>query len=275
MKKTGIWLTSLLMITLLITGCGGGTNASKDGGKKTIVKVAASSTPSGEILNHLKPALAKEGVELQIVEMSDYIKPNLALSDKEVDANLFQHKPYLDTFNEENGTHLVSAGAIHYEPFGIYAGKSDSLDELADGAEVLVPNDVTNEARALLLLQDQGLLTLKEDAGLTATINDITENPKNLDIVELEAAQLPRSLQDADIAVINGNYAIEAGLKVTDALAVESSDSLAAQTYGNVVAVREGDEESDKTKALMEVLTSDDIKEFIETKYDGAVVPLF
>jgi len=155
------------------------------------------------------------------------------------------------------------------------AGKSDSLDELADGAEVLVPNDVTNEARALLLLQDQGLLTLKEDAGLTATINDITENPKNLDIVELEAAQLPRSLQDADIAVINGNYAIEAGLKVTDALAVEASDSLAAQTYGNVVAVREGDEESDKTKALMEVLTSDDIKEFIETKYDGAVVPLF
>ena len=171
--------------------------------------------------------------------------------------------------------HLVSAGSIHYEPFGIYAGKSDSLDELADGAEVLVPNDVTNEARALLLLQDQGLLTLKEDAGLTATINDITENPKNLDIVELEAAQLPRSLQDADIAFINGNYAIEAGLKVTDALAVEASDSLAAQTYGNVVAVREGDEESDKTKALMEVLTSDDIKEFIETKYDGAVVPLF
>ena len=196
-------------------------------------------------------------------------------ADGDLDANYFQHKPYLDTFNEENGTHLVSAGAIHYEPFGIYAGKSDSLDELADGAEVLVPNDVTNEARALLLLQDQGLLTLKEDAGLTATINDITENPKNLDIVELEAAQLPRSLQDADIAVINGNYAIEAGLKVTDALAVEASDSLAAQTYGNVVAVREGDEESNKTKALMEVLTSDDIKEFIETKYDGAVVPLF
>ena len=215
------------------------------------------------------------GYDLEIVEYTDYVQPNNALESGDLDANYFQHKPYLDTFNEENGTHLVSAGAIHYEPFGIYAGKSDSLDELADGAEVLVPNDVTNEARALLLLQDQGLLTLKEDAGLTATINDITENPKNLDIVELEAAQLPRSLQDADIAVINGNYAIEAGLKVTDALAVEASDSLAAQTYGNVVAVREGDEESDKTKALMEVLTSDDIKEFIETKYDGAVVPLF
>ena len=241
---------------------------------KTIT-VAASATPHAEILEQAKSILAEQGWDLQVTVFDDYVQPNNALESGDLDANYFQHKPYLDTFNEENGTHLVSAGAIHYEPFGIYAGKSDSLDELADGAEVLVPNDVTNEARALLLLQDQGLLTLKEDAGLTATINDITENPKNLDIVELEAAQLPRSLQDADIAVINGNYAIEAGLKVTDALAVESSDSLAAQTYGNVVAVREGDEESDKTKALMEVLTSDDIKEFIETKYDGAVVPLF
>ena len=235
-----------------------------DGDLEKLV-VGASPAPHAEILEAARDLLADKGYDLEIVEYTD----------GDLDANYFQHKPYLDTFNEENGTHLVSAGAIHYEPFGIYAGKSDSLDELADGAEVLVPNDVTNEARALLLLQDQGLLTLKEDAGLTATINDITENPKNLDIVELEAAQLPRSLQDADIAVINGNYAIEAGLKVTDALAVEASDSLAAQTYGNVVAVREGDEESDKTKALMEVLTSDDIKEFIETKYDGAVVPLF
>ncbi|MFQ9208453.1 MAG: MetQ/NlpA family ABC transporter substrate-binding protein [Clostridium fessum] len=208
----------------------------------------------------------------QDVEYTDYVQPNnTGVGD--LDANYFRHKPYLDTFNRRMAL-LLSAGAIHYEP-SASARASDSLNELADGTEVLVPNDVTNEARALLLLQDQGLLTLKEDAGLTATINDITENPKNLDIVELEAAQLPRSLQDADIAVINGNYAIEAGLKVTDALAVEASDSLAAQTYGNVVAVREGDEESNKTKALMEVLTSDDIKEFIETKYDGAVVPLF
>ena len=242
---------------------------------KGTITVAATPVPHAEILEAAKDLMAAEGWDLEIVEFTDYVQPNEVVESGDVDANYFQHKPYLDTFNEENGTHLVSAGAIHYEPFGIYAGKSDSLDELADGAEVLVPNDVTNEARALLLLQDQGLLTLKEDAGLTATINDITENPKNLDIVELEAAQLPRSLQDADIAVINGNYAIEAGLKVTDALAVEASDSLAAQTYGNVVAVREGDEESDKTKALMEVLTSDDIKEFIETKYDGAVVPLF
>ena len=237
-----------------------------DGDLEKLV-VGASPAPHAEILEAARDLLADKGYDLEIVEYTDYVQPNNALESGDLDANYFQHKPYLDTFNEENGTHLVSAGAIHYEPFGIYAGKSDSLDELADGAEVLVPNDVTNEARALLLL--------KEDAGLTATINDITENPKNLDIVELEAAQLPRSLQDADIAVINGNYAIEAGLKVTDALAVEASDSLAAQTYGNVVAVREGDEESDKTKALMEVLTSDDIKEFIETKYDGAVVPLF
>ena len=280
MKKfIGILLTAALAFGAV--GCGSTTTETADEGattataEGTTIKVGASPSPHAEILKAAQPLLAEKGVTLEIVEFTDYVQPNLATESGDLDANYFQHKPYLDTFNEENGTHLVSAGAIHYEPFGIYAGKSDSLDELADGAEVLVPNDVTNEARALLLLQDQGLLTLKEDAGLTATINDITENPKNLDIVELEAAQLPRSLQDADIAVINGNYAIEAGLKVTDALAVESSDSLAAQTYGNVVAVREGDEESDKTKALMEVLTSDDIKEFIETKYDGAVVPLF
>ena len=278
-RKTLAVSLAALAAAGLIAGCGGekpaASKAAGSASKTTTIKVGVSPVPHEQIVNAVKDQLAKKGINVEIVEFTDYVQPNLALNDKSLDANFFQHKPYLDTFNEENGTHLVSAGAIHYEPFGIYAGKSDSLDELADGAEVLVPNDVTNEARALLLLQDQGLLTLKEDAGLTATINDITENPKNLDIVELEAAQLPRSLQDADIAVINGNYAIEAGLKVTDALAVEASDSLAAQTYGNVVAVREGDEESNKTKALMEVLTSDDIKEFIETKYDGAVVPLF
>ena len=290
MKKSFLGTTFLaLLAAASLAGCSSSSNettaetaaeettaeAKEAYGDLEKLVVGASPAPHAEILEAARDLLADKGYDLEIVEYTDYVQPNNALESGDLDANYFQHKPYLDTFNEENGTHLVSAGAIHYEPFGIYAGKSDSLDELADGAEVLVPNDVTNEARALLLLQDQGLLTLKEDAGLTATINDITENPKNLDIVELEAAQLPRSLQDADIAVINGNYAIEAGLKVTDALAVEASDSLAAQTYGNVVAVREGDEESDKTKALMEVLTSDDIKEFIETKYDGAVVPLF
>ena len=279
MKKSFLGTTFLaLLAAASLAGCSSSSNETT---AETAAETAEESTAEakeadGDLEKLVVGASpAHKGYDLEIVEYTDYVQPNNALESGDLDANYFQHKPYLDTFNEENGTHLVSAGAIHYEPFGIYAGKSDSLDELADGAEVLVPNDVTNEARALLLLQDQGLLTLKEDAGLTATINDITENPKNLDIVELEAAQLPRSLQDADIAVINGNYAIEAGLKVTDALAVEASDSLAAQTYGNVVAVREGDEESDKTKALMEVLTSDDIKEFIETKYDGAVVPLF
>ena len=237
--------------------------------------VGASPAPHAEILEAARDILKEKGYDLEIVEYTDYVQPNNALEAGDLDANYFQHKPYLDSFNAENGTHIVSAGVIHYEPFGIYAGKTASLDELKDGAEVLVPNDVTNEARALLLLQDLGLLTLKEGAGLEATINDITENPKNLEFIELEAAQLPRSLQDADVAVINGNYAIEAGLKVTDALATESADSLAAQTYGNIVAVREGDEETAKTKALVEALTSDAVKTFIEGEYEGAVVPCF
>lgn len=241
--------------------------------KKIIV--GASPAPHAEILNAAKEVLASKGYELDIVEYTDYVLPNNALDSGDLDANYFQHKPYLDSFNEQNGTKLVSAGAIHYEPFGIYAGKTSSLDELKDKATVLVPNDVSNEARALLLLEAQGLIKLKEGVGLEATRNDIVENPKNLDIVELEAAQLPRSLPDCDIAVINGNYAIEAGLKVSDALAAEDSESLAATTYGNIVAVREGDETTDATKALVEALTSPEVKQFMEEKYEGAVVPLF
>ena len=237
--------------------------------------VGASPAPHAEILEAAREVLASKGYDLEIVEYTDYVIPNNALDSGDLDANYFQHKPYLDSFNEQNGTDLVSAGAIHYEPFGIYAGKTASLDALSDGATVLVPNDITNEARALLLLEAQGLLTLKEDAGLEATPTDIVDNPKNLEFVELEAALLPRSLPDEDIAVINGNYAIEAGLKMSDALAVEDSDSLAATTYGNVVAVRAEDAESDKTKALIEALTSPEVKEFIETTYEGAVVPLF
>lgn len=237
--------------------------------------VGASPAPHAEILEAAREVLASKGYDLEIVEYTDYVIPNNALDSGDLDANYFQHKPYLDSFNEQNGTGLVSAGAIHYEPFGIYAGKTASLDALPDGATVLVPNDITNEARALLLLEAQGLLTLKEDAGLEATPTDIVDNPKNLEFVELEAALLPRSLPDEDIAVINGNYAIEAGLKMSDALAVEDSDSLAATTYGNVVAVRAEDAESDKTKALIEALTSPEVKEFIETTYEGAVVPLF
>lgn len=244
-------------------------------GEMKKIIVGASPAPHAEILNATKEVLASKGYELDIVEYTDYVLPNNALDSGDLDANYFQHKPYLDSFNEQNGTKLVSAGAIHYEPFGIYAGKTSSLDELKDKATVLVPNDVSNEARALLLLEAQGLIKLKEGVGLEATRNDIVENPKNLDIVELEAAQLPRSLPDCDIAVINGNYAIEAGLKVSDALAAEDSESLAATTYGNIVAVREGDETTDATKALVEALTSPEVKQFMEEKYEGAVVPLF
>ena len=218
--------------------------------------------------------MKEKGYDLQIKEYTDYIQPNNALESGELDANYFQHLTYLNDFNEQHGTHLVSAGAIHYEPFGIYAGKTADLESLADGASVAVPNDVTNEARALLLLQDQGLITLADGAGLTATKNDIVDNPKNLEIVEIEAAQIPRSINDVDIAVINGNYAIDAGLKVADALAVESQDSLAVQNYPNVVAVREGDENKESIQALIEVLKSDEIKAFIETTYQGAVVPI-
>lgn len=248
--------------------------ASAGEGLKKIV-VGASPAPHAEILDAAKEVLASKGYELDIVEYTDYVLPNNALDSGDLDANYFQHKPYLDSFNDQNGTKLVSAGAIHYEPFGIYAGKTASLDELKDKATVLVPNDMSNEARALLLLEAQGLIKLKDGVGLEATRNDIVENAKNLDIVELEAAQLPRSLQDSDIAVINGNYAIEAGLKVSDALATEDSQSLAATTYGNIVAVREGDENSEAVKALVEALTSPEVKRFMEEKYEGAVVPLF
>ena len=239
------------------------------------IVVGASPAPHAEILKAANDVLKEKGYELEIKEYVDYIQPNLALESGDLDANYFQHLPYLESFNKENGTNLVSAGAIHYEPFGVYAGKTTSLDELQDGAAIAVPNDTTNEARALLLLEAQGLIKLKEDAGLTATKNDIVENPKNLQLYEVEAAQLPRVIGDVDVAVINGNYAIEAGYKVSDALAVEASDSLAATTYGNVVAVRAGEENDPAIQALIEALTSDEVKAFIESTYDGAVVPLF
>lgn len=237
--------------------------------------VGASPAPHAEILEAASKALEEKGYKLVIKEYTDYVQPNLALNSGDLDANYFQHLPYLEQFNEQNGTKLVSAGAIHYEPFGIYAGKTASLDALADGAKVAVPNDATNEARALLLLEAQGLIKLTDGVGLNATKTDVVENPKNLDILEIEAAQVPRSLQDVDIAVVNGNYAIEAGLKVSDALAVEASDSEAAVTYGNIVAVQEGKENDEAVKALVEALTSGDAKAFIESTYEGAVVPLF
>lgn len=243
-------------------------------GEPVKIKVGASITPHAEILNQAKDALLAAGIEIEVMEFTDYVLPNTALENGELQANYFQHQPYMEQFNEEKGTHLVSAGMIHYEPFGIFAGTKTDLAEVADGDKIAVPNDTTNEARALLLLEAQGLIKLKEDAGITATKMDIVENPKNLDIVELESAQISKSLQSVAYAVMNGNYAIQAGYKPTDALAVEDSASVGAQTYGNVIAVKEGDENSDWAKTLVEVLKSEDMKNWMNEYFEGAVVPL-
>jgi ABC transporter, substrate-binding protein len=239
------------------------------------IKVGASPSPHAEILEEANKVLKDKGYELDIVVYNDYVQPNIAVDTGELDANFFQHYPYLESFNEERGTKVVSAGVTHYEPFGIYAGKVSSLDDLKDGAKIAVPNDVTNEARALQLLAAQGLIKIKDGAGLTATKNDIVENPKNIELLEVEAAQVPRSLQDVDVAVVNGNYAIEAGLKVKDALAVEDASSEAANTYANIVAVKEGNEKNEEILALLDAIQSPEVKKFIEDKYEGAVVPLF
>lgn len=240
---------------------------------KGTVTVAASATPHAEILEQAKPLLAAKGWDLEVTIFDDYVQPNLVVESGEFDANYFQHIPYLDSFNEEQGTHLVNVGGIHYEPFGIYPGTESDLANISEGAVIAVPNDTTNEARALLLLQDNGIITLKEGAGLTATINDIESNPKNVEIKELEAAQVARVKDEVAFVVLNGNYALEAGFSVgNDAVAYELSDSEAAKTYVNIIAVKEGNEENEGIKALVEVLKSDDIKSFIENTYDGAVV---
>ncbi|MBS7402164.1 MAG: MetQ/NlpA family ABC transporter substrate-binding protein [Oscillospiraceae bacterium] len=239
------------------------------------LKVAATPVPHAEILAVAKEILAEQGITLEIIEFTDYVQPCMVTENGEVDANYFAHLPYIDGFNAENGTHLVSVAAIHYEPLGLYAGKTASIEELADGAKIAVPNDGSNEARALLLLEANGLITLKEGAGFTATKLDIVENPKNLEIVEMEAAQLPRTLADVDMAVVNGNYALEAGLSIADALATEAVESESAQTYANIVVVKEGNEENAAVKALCEALQSEQVKSFIEEKYEGAVVALF
>ena len=241
---------------------------------KGTIKVAASATPHSEILEQAKPLLEKEGWDLEVTVFDDYVQPNLVVESGDFDANYFQHIPYLDNFNQENGTHLVNAGGIHYEPFGIYPGTKSSLDELADGDTIAVPNDTTNEARALLLLQDNGVITLKDGAGLEATINDIAENPKNIKIQELEAAQVARVKDEVAFVVLNGNYALEAGFSVAkDSIAYEKSDSEAAKTYVNVIAVEEGNENSEAIQALVKVLTSDEMKQYINDTYDGAVIP--
>jgi len=279
-KLLSIVLITVLAVSLL-TACGAKTevNNNQASNEKEVPKkivVGASVTPHAEILQVAAEVLKEQGYELEIKEFEDYVQPNLTLESKELDANYFQHKPYLDDFNEENKTNLVSVAAIHYEPLGLYPGKTKTLADLKDGAQIAVPNDTTNEARALLLLEAQGLIKLKPEAGLKATVKDIVENEKNIKIVEIEAAQLARSLPDVDMAVINGNYAIKAGLNVTkDSIAKEEKDSLAATTYANIVAVRAGDENREDIKALVDALQSDKVKEFIETTYQGAVVPMF
>ena len=266
-KLVAAVLTGVLVAGTLSTGV-----YAKDDDKT--ITVAASATPHAEILEEAKPLLEKEGYDLEVTVFDDYVRPNEVVESGEFDANYFQHIPYLEQFNEEKGTHLVNAGGIHYEPFGIYPGTKDSLDDLADGDSIAVPNDTTNEARALLLLQDNGIITLKDGAGLNATVKDIEENPHNVEIVELEAAQVARVTGETAYVVLNGNYALEAGFSVAkDALAYEQADSEAAKTYVNIIAVKEGNENSDKIKALVDVLKSDEIKDFINENYDGAVIP--
>ncbi|MCI9464005.1 MAG: ABC transporter substrate-binding protein [Lachnospiraceae bacterium] len=283
MKKK--WIAGLLGTVLalgVLTGCGsdtaagaGADTAGENGAQtKGTITIAASSTPHAEILEEAKKILSEQGFELSITVFDDYVQPNLVVDSGDFDANYFQHIPYLDSFNAEHGTHLVNAGGIHYEPFGIYPGTKTDLSALEAGDVIAVPNDTTNEARALLLLQDNGIITLKDGVGLEATVNDITDNPKDITIQELEAAQVSRVKNEMAFVVLNGNYALEAGFSVgNDAVAYEKSDSEAAKTYVNVIAVKEGNEGNEGIQALVDVLKSDEIRQFINDTYDGAVIP--
>jgi D-methionine transport system substrate-binding protein len=278
MKKRNI-IALLLAFALVLTAFAACVNKDDDSAKATEtikIKVGASPTPHAEILAQVVDDLKAEGIDLEIVEFTDYVLPNTSLDAGDIQANYFQHQPYLDSFNKENGTDIVSIGAIHYEPFGIYPGKTAKLEDLKEGAKVAVPNDATNEARALLLLETAGLIKLKDGAGIEATKNDIIDNPKNLEVVEIAAEQLPRTIQDVDISAINGNYALEAGLNAgTDALFVEPADSLAATTYANIIAVNASDKDKPELVALVNALKSDKVKKFIEDTYQGAVVAVF
>ena len=269
MKKTIAIVLSLILCVGLLAGCGGSA------GDKTIT-VAASPTPHAEILAVAKDVLAKDGWTLEVTEYSDYVVPNNVVEDGEMDANYFQHVPYLDTFNAENGTHLVSVAMIHYEPFGIYAGTKSAIADLAAGDKIAIPNDGSNRARGLLLLEAQGLIKLAEGAGMEATVLDIVENPLGLEIFEMEAAQIANVRDSVALAVINGNYALNAGLNAgTDALAVEDAESISATTYANVLVVKEGNENAEKIQALKKALMSEEVKTYINDTYSGAVVPIF
>ena len=280
MKKKCTLILSLLLVLALLCACGDAAETGKtentESAQPVKIRVAASPTPHAEILAVAAEILAQEGYELEIVEYDDYVQPNLVVDSGELDANYFQHSPYLESFNAENGTQIVSVGLIHYEPFGIYAGKTASLEELPDGAEIIIPNDGSNETRALLLLQQEGLIKLADgiDASSNATVYDIADNPKNLVITEMDAAQLARSLPDVDLAVINGNFALAAGLNAAeDALAVEDASGDAAQTYANLLGVKAGRENDPAIQALLRALQSD--QDFINENFGGAVVPIF
>ena len=282
MKKKCTLILSLLLVLALLCACGDAAETGKtentESAQPVKIRVAASPTPHAEILAVAAEILAQEGYELEIVEYDDYVQPNLVVDSGELDANYFQHSPYLKSFNAENGTDIVSVALIHYEPFGIYAGKTASLEDLADGAEIIIPNDGSNETRALLLLQQEGLIKLADgiDASSNATVYDIAENPKNLKITEMDAAQLARSLPDVDLAVINGNFALAAGLNAAeDALAVEDASGDAAQTYANLLGVKAGRENDPAIQALLRALQSDQVRDYINENYGGAVVPIF
>lgn len=268
MKKVIAIVLTLILSLSVLAGCGGS--------KEKNITIGASPTPHAEILQIVREELAKEGWTLEITVFNDYVQPNTAVEDGELDANYFQHQPYLDTFNAERNTHLVSVAAVHYEPFGIYPGTKNRLEALAEGDQISIPNDGSNRARALLLLQAEGLIKLKDGAGMDATVLDIEENRLNLEIVEMEAAQLPGTRDSVALAVINGNYALGAGLNVsTDALASEDAESVSATTYANILVVKEGNEQNEKILALIKALKSDAVRDYIEKTYQGAVVPLF
>jgi D-methionine transport system substrate-binding protein len=279
--KKALALIFALTMALGLAACGSTTTtddaATTDDttatGETVTLRVGASATPHAEILEQVKPILAEQGIDLEIVVYNDYVQPNNAVEEGEDDANYFQHTPYMEAFNEEHGTHLVAVAEVHYEPMGIYPGTCSSLDELSDGATIAVPNDTTNEGRALLLLEANGLITLSDDAGLECTPNDIVENPHNLTFLELEAAMLPQSISEVDLAVINSNYALEGGFNpVEDALVLETADTT---PYPNVLAVKEGNEDNAAIQALVEALHSDTVRDYINDTYGGAVVPLF
>lgn len=277
MKKLLVALL-VLSVAVFASACGGGDKEAEGDKSQETTKlvVGASPVPHAEILEFAKPILKEKGIDLEIKEFTDYVQPNIALNDGKLDANYFQHAPYLEQFNKDNNMDLTYTVTVHFEPLGLYSKTITSLDEIKNGAKIGVPSDPTNEARALLLLQDNGVLKLKEGVGLKATKLDIAENPKNIEIVEMEAAQLATSLPDMTAAVINGNYALDAGLPISKAIISESKDSMAFKTYGNILAVRPGDKDKPAIKTLSEVLNSEEVRGFIEKNYaDSGFLPTF